>query len=251
MALTDEKHDVFRQITYFGPGLSGKLTNLQYIYSSTDSPKYDMVSIEAPDEFFTFFDFMPEMEVDGHHVRLRLITITGGVFWIDSWKELLENSDAFVFVADSQKERLEANIESLEILNKYLQEFGRGNDKLPIIIQYNKSDLPNALSVEELSEAINPNGFPEIKAMAINGDGVFETLELAAEKALNNFQESEKERDKYWLGRESYYKYKLQKVRGEEIRRELFQQELEKLGCIGIVLEAFGKIIDKLIWGKQ
>src|SRR6187431_1725219 len=147
------------KIVYYGPGLCGKTTNLQYIYNKT-SPKVKgkMISLATETERTLFFDFLPLSlgEIRGFKTRFHLYTVPGQVFYDASRRLILKGVDGVVFVADSQVERMEANQESLENLKINLAEQGFDVTKIPYVMQYNKRDLPNAVSVEELAQTLNP-----------------------------------------------------------------------------------------------
>src|SRR5678810_116266 len=167
------------KIVYYGPGLCGKTTNLQYIFDSTaPQARGKLISLATETDRTLFFDFMPlELgTVRGFKTRFHLYTVPGQVFYDASRKLILKGVDGVVFVADSQVERTEANIESVENLRTNLQEQGYDLDKVPYVIQYNKRDLPNAAPLEELQNLLNPKGIPYFEAVAPKGDGVYETL---------------------------------------------------------------------------
>jgi mutual gliding-motility protein MglA len=167
------------KIVYYGPGLCGKTTNLHYIFEKTASEaKGKMISLATETERTLFFDFLPLSlgEVRGFKTRFHLYTVPGQVFYDASRKLILRGADGLIFVADSQAERLEANLESLDNLRTNLAEQGQDIDKVPLVMQYNKRDLPNALPLEELSEKLNPKKLPEFESSARTGVGVFETL---------------------------------------------------------------------------
>lgn len=175
------------KIVYYGPGLCGKTTNLQFIYQKTaPDAKGKMISLATETERTLFFDFLPLSlgEIRGFKTRFHLYTVPGQVFYDASRKLILKGVDGVVFVADSQEERIDANIESLENLRINLKEQGYDLDKLPYIIQYNKRDLPGAMSVEELRRELNPTSVPEFEACATTGEGVFETLKAVAKLIL-------------------------------------------------------------------
>ena len=175
------------KIVYYGPGLCGKTTNLQYVYQKTAADaKGKMISLATETERTLFFDFLPLSlgEIRGFKTRFHLYTVPGQVFYDASRKLILKGVDGVVFVADSQEERYDANIESLDNLRFNLQEQGYDLDKLPFIIQYNKRDLPNAMSVEELRKDLNLTGVPDFEACAATGEGVFETLKAVAKLIL-------------------------------------------------------------------
>ena len=175
------------KIVYYGPGLCGKTTNLQFIYNkSAEETKGKMISLATETERTLFFDFLPLAlgEIRGFKTRFHLYTVPGQVFYDASRKLILKGVDGVVFVADSQAERLDANIESMENLKDNLEEQGFDIEKIPFVIQYNKVDLPNITPVEELRELLNPDGVPDMKACAMTGEGVFETLKLVAKQVL-------------------------------------------------------------------
>ena len=179
------------KIVYYGPGLCGKTTNLQYIYNKTNpEAKGKMISLATETERTLFFDFLPLSlgEIRGFKTRFHLYTVPGQVFYDASRKLILKGVDGVVFVADSQVERMEANIESLENLRLNLTEQGYNLDKLPFIMQYNKRDLPNIATMAELHEALNPTDVPEFEARATTGVGVFETLKAIAKAVLTELR---------------------------------------------------------------
>jgi len=175
------------KIVYYGPGLCGKTTNLQYVYNKTaPEAKGKMISLATETERTLFFDFLPLAlgEIRGFKTRFHLYTVPGQVFYDASRKLILKGVDGVVFVADSQEERLDANIESLENLKDNLEEQGYHLENLPYVIQYNKRDLPNCSSVDELRRLLNPTLVPDFEASAPTGEGVFETLKAVAKLIL-------------------------------------------------------------------
>jgi signal recognition particle receptor subunit beta len=180
------------KLVYYGPGLCGKTTNLRYIYEKTAADaKGKMISLATETERTLFFDFLPLAlgEIRGFKTRFHLYTVPGQVFYDASRKLILKGVDGVVFVADSQEERFEANVESLENLKANLREQGYDYDKIPAVLQYNKRDLPNAVSVESLREALNPTGkVADFEAAAQSGKGVFETLKALARLVLQELK---------------------------------------------------------------
>lgn len=175
------------KIVYYGPGLGGKTTNLQYIYRKTNpGSKGKLISLATETERTLFFDFLPLNlgEIRGFRTRFHLYTVPGQVFYDASRKLILKGVDGVVLVADSQIERMEANIESLENLRINLQEQGYNLDALPFSIQYNKRDLTNIVSVEEMDQVLNPKKVPAFEAVATEGVGVFDTLKSIAKLVL-------------------------------------------------------------------
>jgi signal recognition particle receptor subunit beta len=180
------------KIVYYGPGLCGKTTNLQYIYNSTNpGARGKMISLATETERTLFFDFLPLNlgQIRGFNVRFHLYTVPGQVFYDASRKLILKGVDGIVFVADSQKERFDANIESFQNMIDNLREQGLDLKNIPYVIQYNKRDLPNAVPVEELRKALNKEGVPDFEAVASKGVGVFETLKAIAKLVLQRLRE--------------------------------------------------------------
>jgi len=175
------------KLVYYGPGLCGKTTNLKYIYERANpDARGKLISLATETERTLFFDFLPLDlgSVRGFKVRLQLYTVPGQVFYDASRKLILRGADGVVFVADSQEMREEANIESLENLEENLKEHGLILKKLPFVIQYNKRDLPDILSVEQLRQSLNVLGVPDHEAVAHKGGGVFETLKSVSKLVL-------------------------------------------------------------------
>ena len=179
------------KIVYYGPGLCGKTTNLQYIYNKTNAEtKGKLISLSTETDRTLFFDFLPLSlgEIRGFKTRFHLYTVPGQVFYDASRKLILKGVDGVVFVADSQVERMEANIESMENLRINLAEQGYDLNKIPFVIQYNKRDLPNAVQVDELRKVLNPRNVPDWQAVAPTGDGVFDTLKATAKLVLTELR---------------------------------------------------------------
>src|SRR5687767_2832747 len=192
------------KIVYYGPGLCGKTTNLQYIYNKTNpDAKGKMISLATETERTLFFDFLPLAlgEIRGFKTRFHLYTVPGQVFYDASRKLILKGVDGVVFVADSQIARMEANMESLENLRANLAEQGYSLDKLPYVIQYNKRDMPSIAPVDELRELLNPTRVPDYEAVATGAvgwmksnnqkatdPGVFETLKAVAKLVLTELK---------------------------------------------------------------
>ena len=168
------------KIVYYGSGLSGKTTNIEYIYSNIDpSNRGKMFSVNTTTERTLFFDFLPVSigRIKGMDLRVHLYSVAGQVFYDASRRLILKGCDGIIFVVDSQKERMDANIESFNNLKKNLLMNSIIMEKVPLVIQYNKVDLPNAMSVDEMSRIFNPDGkHTEFLASAIKGTKVFETF---------------------------------------------------------------------------
>lgn len=179
------------KIVYYGPGLGGKTTNIQYIYQKTSSNnKGQMITLNTENERTLFFDFLPLDlgEIRGFKTRFHLYTVPGQVFYEASRKLILRGVDGLVFVADSQVERMEANIESLNGLQKNLIEQGYDIAKVPMVMQWNKRDLPNIVPVEDMQYQLNKLKLPSFEAVASNGKGVFETLKMISKSVLLNIK---------------------------------------------------------------
>jgi signal recognition particle receptor subunit beta len=179
------------KIVYYGPGLCGKTTNLQWIYQRTaPEAKGKMISLATEQDRTLFFDFLPLSlgEIRGFKTRFHLYTVPGQVFYDASRKLILKGVDGVVFVADSQIDRMEANLESLENLELNLSEQGYQLGKVPYVIQFNKRDLPNIAPVQELRELLNPLNVPDYEAVASRGTGVFDTLKAVAKLVLTELK---------------------------------------------------------------
>lgn len=179
------------KIVYYGPGLGGKTTNLQYIYDTTAAQqKGKLISLATETDRTLFFDFLPlELgTVRGFKARFHLYTVPGQVFYDASRKLILKGVDGIVFVADSQRERMDANVESLYNLEENLKTQGYDLAKIPYALQINKRDLSDILTVAELTRELSRKGEPVIEAVAPKGVGVFETLKLVAKQVLNDLR---------------------------------------------------------------
>jgi len=175
------------KIVYYGAGLGGKTTNLQYIYGKTaEQQRGKMISLATETERTLFFDFLPldVGTVRGFKTRFHLYTVPGQVFYDASRKLILRGVDGVVFVADSQAERMDANLEALENLDENLKEHGYDLNNIPYVLQLNKRDLPNALPVEDLERELVRKGEPVLEATAATGEGVFDTLKEVARQVL-------------------------------------------------------------------
>jgi signal recognition particle receptor subunit beta len=181
------------KIVYYGPGLCGKTTNLQYIYDSTSpQAKGKLISLATETDRTLFFDFMPlELgTVRGFKTRFHLYTVPGQVYYDASRKLILKGVDGVVFVADSQEERMDANIESLENLQDNLKTQGYDLMQLPYVLQLNKRDLPTAIPVQELTSELIKKGEPVFEAIASDGTGVFDTLKAVAKQVLTELRKT-------------------------------------------------------------
>ena len=178
---------VSAKIVYYGAGLCGKTTNLQYIHSKTDPhSRGEMVSLETEADRTLFFDLLPlEVgKIGGMRVRVQLYTVPGQVFYNTTRKLVLKGVDGIVFVADSQVRALDATLESFENLKQNLEEFNKPLESIPFVFQFNKRDIRNIHSVEMLNRCLNANGYEVFGAAALHGIGVFETLKAISRKTL-------------------------------------------------------------------
>lgn len=179
------------KIVYYGPGLGGKTSNIQHVYQRTaQKNKGQMVTLNTENERTLFFDFLPLDlgMIRGFKTRFHLYTVPGQVFYEASRKLILRGVDGVVFVADSQVEKMEANLESLQGLKKNLEDQGYDFNKLPIVMQWNKRDLPNTTSVHDLEKKLNNYDFPSFESIATTGEGVFETLKMISKLVLLNIK---------------------------------------------------------------
>ncbi|HPR64246.1 MAG TPA: GTPase domain-containing protein [Thermoanaerobaculia bacterium] len=175
------------KLVYYGPGLCGKTTNLQWVYNKTaPDAKGKLISLATETDRTLFFDFLPLDlgSVRGFKIRFHLYTVPGQVFYDASRKLILKGADGVVFVADSQEARMEANIESLKNLQHNLLEHGLDLKSIPYALQFNKRDLPTAVASEEMYRLLNFKGEPTFEAIAPKGVGVFDTLKAVAKLVL-------------------------------------------------------------------
>ena len=177
------------KLVYYGPCLGGKTTNLEYVYNKVSpETRGKLISLATEQERTLFFDFLPVDlgSIRGFKTRFHLYTVPGQVYYNASRRLILKGVDGLVFVADSQAERMDANIAALENLYENLSDYGYDPYQLPIVLQWNKRDLPNAVPVDELRRQLNPMGLPEFEAVAVNGVGVFDTLKAVSKLVLKS-----------------------------------------------------------------
>ncbi len=171
------------KIVYYGPGLGGKTSNLEYVFSRIDpETRGKMISLATETDRTLFFDFLPVDlgNIRGFKTRFHLYTVPGQVYYNASRKLILKGVDGIIFVADSQVDRAEANIEAMHNLYENLEDYGYDLATIPFAIQYNKRDLDRILPVEELRRELNPDRVPDFEGVAIQGTGVFETLKAVS-----------------------------------------------------------------------
>lgn len=176
------------KIVYYGPSLGGKTTNIQWVYQKTaDDQKSKLVALNTDIERTIFFDFLPMQfgEIRGFNTRFHLYSVPGQVVYDASRKLILKGLDGIVFVADSQTERMEENLEAMNNLKINLEQQGNNIKDIPLVIQYNKRDLPNSAGMEELRARLNPYNAPEFEAVASEGKGVFESLKTLSKSIVH------------------------------------------------------------------
>jgi mutual gliding-motility protein MglA len=177
------------KLVYYGPGLGGKTTNLEYVYNKVSpDTRGKLISLATEQERTLFFDFLPVDlgSIRGFKTRFHLYTVPGQVYYNASRRLILKGVDGLVFVADSQAERMDANIAALENLYENLSDYGYDPAQLPIVLQWNKRDLPTAVPVDELRRQLNPMGLQDYEAVAVNGGGVFDTLKAVSKLVLKS-----------------------------------------------------------------
>jgi len=178
------------KLVYYGPGLGGKTSNLEYIYGKINpETRGKLISLATEQERTLFFDFLPVDlgSIRGFKTRFHLYTVPGQVYYNASRRLILKGVDGIAFVADSQAERMDANIAAMENLYENLADYGYDPRNVPIVLQYNKRDLPSAVPVDELRSHLNPAvQLPEYEAVAISGRGVFDTLKAVSKLVLKS-----------------------------------------------------------------
>jgi signal recognition particle receptor subunit beta len=175
------------KIVYYGPGLCGKTTNLEYVYKKVNpETRGKMISLATENERTLFFDFLPVDlgTIRGFKTRFHLYTVPGQVYYNASRRLILKGVDGIVFVGDSQAERMDANLASMQNLFENLADYGYDPRELPMVLQYNKRDLSSTLPVDELSAQLNPGGLEEFEAVATEGEGVFDTLRAISKQVI-------------------------------------------------------------------
>ena len=183
------------KIVYYGPGMSGKTTNLEIVHRKAPTAnKGDLTSIATEGDRTLFFDFMPLDlgNIAGMRTKFQLYTVPGQVYYNSTRKLVLQGVDGIIFVADSQADKMDENLESLENLRNNLQEYGKALDHIPMVIQYNKRDMPTAMSLADLEAQLNPQGHPHYEAIATTGEGVFPTLKALSALVLENLSKEKR-----------------------------------------------------------
>ena len=180
--------EIHCKIVYYGPSLGGKTTNVQWVYQNTaDDQKSKLVALNTDVERTLFFDFLPLNigDIRGYQTRFHLYSVPGQVVYDASRKLILKGLDGIIFVADSQTERMEENLEALRNLQKNLDAQGYNIRDVPMVVQYNKRDLPNAASMQELRRSLNLYNAPEFEATANEGRGVMESLKSVSKSIIH------------------------------------------------------------------
>jgi signal recognition particle receptor subunit beta len=180
--------EIWCKIVFYGPGLSGKTTNLQYVHQKIPpQTKGELISLATDQDRTLFFDFLPVDigKINGFSIKFQLYTVPGQVYYNATRRLVLRGVDGLVFVADSQRTKMPENIESYQDLLENLEGYEYDLDKLPLVFQYNKRDLSDVSSVEELESTLNPQGLPHFEAVAIQGRGVFDTLKCISKLVLD------------------------------------------------------------------
>jgi mutual gliding-motility protein MglA len=175
------------KIVYYGPGLCGKTANLEYIYRKVNpETRGKMISLATENERTLFFDFLPVDlgSIRGFNTRFYLYTVPGQVYYNASRRLILKGVDGIVFVADSQAERMDANLASMQNLYENLADYGYDPHQLPMVLQYNKRDLPTRIPLDELRVQLNPGGLEDHEAVATTGEGVFDTLRAVSKRVI-------------------------------------------------------------------
>ena len=175
------------KLVYYGPGLGGKTTNLEYVYGKVNpDTRGKLISLATEQERTLFFDFLPVDlgSIRGFKTRFHLYTVPGQVYYNASRRLILKGVDGIVFVADSQAERMDANVAAMQNLYENLTDYGYDPAQIPIVLQWNKRDLPTAVSLDEMRTNLNPDSLPEYEAVAVSGDGVFDTLRAVSKLVL-------------------------------------------------------------------
>lgn len=183
------------KIVYYGPGMCGKTTNLQFIHQRTMQEKRgNMVSLATPGERTLFFDFLPleASQIHGFRTKFQLYTVPGQVMYNSTRKLVLRGADGIIFVCDSQWEKMRGNLESFHNLISNLSSYGYSLESTPYVVQYNKRDLPNIAPIEYMQYVVNPRQVPSFESIAIHGNGVFESLNAACTMVLAHLSQKQK-----------------------------------------------------------
>lgn len=185
------KREISFKVVYYGPGLSGKTTNLTYIHRClAESNRGEMVTLDTEEERTLFFDFFPlELgKIEGYRVRFNMYTIPGQVYYEASRRLMLEGADGVVFVIDSQRSRFMHNVTSYQMMEENLDSYSIDPNKFPKVMQYNKRDVADAIEIGSLEKELGITNVPVTSASAIKGDGVMETIRITTRMIIRNFE---------------------------------------------------------------
>lgn len=193
MAFINERQkEVNCKVLYYGPPLCGKSTSLRHIYQNIkEESKGELVSLSTPQDRTLYFDFLP-IDLGKHNkfqIRLHLYTVPGEAAYKVARKIIAKGVDGVIFLADSRLERLEDNLQSMMELKEMIEEEGGEFESLPMVLQYNKRDLPGAVAIEELRRLLNPRKVPDFETVATQGKGIFEALKAASAQVLKTLKE--------------------------------------------------------------
>jgi mutual gliding-motility protein MglA len=185
--VNDNAKEIHCKIVYYGPSLGGKTTNIQWVFAKTSGEENPLKVMGTENERTLFFDFLPLFvgDIRGYKTRFHLYTVPGQVVYDASRKLIMKGLDGVIFVADSQPERMEENIESLKNLDTNLRQQGYNIREIPLIIQYNKRDLKNSVPVPEMRRLLNKYNSPDFEAVASQGVGVFESLKTVSKTVVS------------------------------------------------------------------
>ena len=220
------KREIDIKIVYYGPALCGKTTNIQAVHKFLNpQQRGELVSLATKDDRTLFFDFLPiELgSIKGFKTRFHIYTVPGQVLYTLTRRAVLTGVDGVIFVADSQREKMEENIESLNDLKENLQYYNKSLESIPFAMQYNKRDLDTILPLEEMEEQLNPFMVPSFVASAVNGKGVMETLTICCKMVLKQIKEKSRVKKEDEIKEESI----------EKVKREIDDAITELPGKIG------------------
>ena len=186
-----ERKEIGFKLVYYGPGMSGKTTNLQYVHSKlAEDAKGDMISLDTAEDRTLFFDYLPvELgTIEGYVIRFNMYTVPGQVYYEASRRLILDGADGVVFVADSQPERLQENLLSYKMMVANMKAYRLDPDTFPTVLQYNKRDCDSPLPIGLLEKELFLNGTPVIEAVATEGRGVMDTIRILSRQVVERFQ---------------------------------------------------------------
>lgn len=186
-----ERREIGFKLVYYGPGMSGKTTNLRYVHRRlADELKGDMISLDTAEERTLFFDYLPvELgSIDGYVIRFNMYTVPGQVYYEASRRLILDGADGIVFVADSQAERLQENLLSYKMMVANMRSYRLDPEVFPVVLQYNKRDCGEPLPIGTLESELYLNGIPVVEAVAIEGQGVMDTIRILSRRVVERFQ---------------------------------------------------------------